>query len=272
MSLLALAPIQKNARPRPATAEPRPYLPQSVWPRRPDHSGPLAASRPKRPRDSPSSGRHRTAGRPSPRRSPAHHAWRSRWSSPCLLHQTCSHHAVPASRDDRAAAGRALRGVALRAHGAEGVPAGPRVAAGKRWRGTCTRRTACSWRPRPSSADHRTGSPARRPAHTCRSMAGATPWTPGSTRSTASSRPQEWLGHADPATMPRHMVPLTIAARAKAMAGLDEVTWVALERGRGTDSAGRGPGAGQRGRDRQAAEVLVRVQDGGCEARPPRRL
>ena len=44
---------------------------------------------------------------------------------------------------------------------------------------------------------------------------------------------QEWLGHGDPATALRHCVRLTTAARAKAMAGLDEVTRVtraALER------------------------------------------
>jgi integrase len=40
---------------------------------------------------------------------------------------------------------------------------------------------------------------------------------------------QEWLGHGDPATTLRHYVRLTTAARAKAVAGLDEVTraeWV----------------------------------------------
>lgn len=40
---------------------------------------------------------------------------------------------------------------------------------------------------------------------------------------------QEWLGHADPATTLRHCARLTIAARAKAVAGLDEVTRAALE-------------------------------------------
>jgi hypothetical protein len=35
---------------------------------------------------------------------------------------------------------------------------------------------------------------------------------------------QEWLGHGDPATALRHHVRLTTAARAKAVAGLDEVT------------------------------------------------
>jgi integrase len=40
---------------------------------------------------------------------------------------------------------------------------------------------------------------------------------------------QEWLGHGDPATALRHHVRLTTAARAKAVAGLDEVTRAALE-------------------------------------------
>ena len=40
---------------------------------------------------------------------------------------------------------------------------------------------------------------------------------------------QEWLGHSDPATTLRHYVLLTTAARAKAVAGLDEVTRAALE-------------------------------------------
>ena len=41
---------------------------------------------------------------------------------------------------------------------------------------------------------------------------------------------QEWLGHSDPATTLRHYVRLTAAARAKAVAGLDEVTRAAIER------------------------------------------
>ncbi len=41
---------------------------------------------------------------------------------------------------------------------------------------------------------------------------------------------REWPGHSDPATMLRHYVRLTMAARAKAVAGLDEVTRAALER------------------------------------------
>ena len=40
---------------------------------------------------------------------------------------------------------------------------------------------------------------------------------------------QDWLGHSDPATTVRHYVRLTTAARAKAVAGLDEVTRAALE-------------------------------------------
>jgi hypothetical protein len=40
---------------------------------------------------------------------------------------------------------------------------------------------------------------------------------------------QEWLGHSDPATTLRHYVRLTTAARAKAVAGLDEVTRAAME-------------------------------------------
>jgi len=40
---------------------------------------------------------------------------------------------------------------------------------------------------------------------------------------------QEWLGHSDPATTLGHYVRLTTAARAKAVAGLDEVTRAALE-------------------------------------------
>ena len=40
---------------------------------------------------------------------------------------------------------------------------------------------------------------------------------------------QEWLGHGDPATTLRHYVRLATAARAKAVAGFDEVTREALE-------------------------------------------
>ena len=40
---------------------------------------------------------------------------------------------------------------------------------------------------------------------------------------------QEWLGHGDPATTLRHYVRLTTAARANAVAGLDEITRAALE-------------------------------------------
>jgi hypothetical protein len=41
---------------------------------------------------------------------------------------------------------------------------------------------------------------------------------------------QEWIGHSDPATTLRRYVRLTAAERAKAVAGLDEVTRAALER------------------------------------------
>jgi integrase len=44
---------------------------------------------------------------------------------------------------------------------------------------------------------------------------------------------QEWLGHADPATTLRHYMRLITAARAKAVAGLDEVTRAALEAAEG---------------------------------------
>jgi hypothetical protein len=40
---------------------------------------------------------------------------------------------------------------------------------------------------------------------------------------------KEWLGHSDPATTLTHYGRLTTAARAKAVAGLDEVTRAALE-------------------------------------------
>jgi len=40
---------------------------------------------------------------------------------------------------------------------------------------------------------------------------------------------QEWLEHSDPATTRRHYVRLTTAARANAVAGLDEVTMAALQ-------------------------------------------
>ena len=40
---------------------------------------------------------------------------------------------------------------------------------------------------------------------------------------------QEWLGRGNPATILRHCVRLTTAARATAVAGLDEATRAALE-------------------------------------------
>jgi hypothetical protein len=45
----------------------------------------------------------------------------------------------------------------------------------------------------------------------------------------AVKQAQEWLEHGDPATTLRHYVRLTTAARAKAVAGLDEVTRGAIE-------------------------------------------
>ena len=47
-------------------------------------------------------------------------------------------------------------------------------------------------------------------------------------RRLVESQAQEWLSHSDPATTLRHYVRLTTAARAKALAGLDEVTRAAL--------------------------------------------
>jgi Phage integrase family len=54
---------------------------------------------------------------------------------------------------------------------------------------------------------------------------------------------QEWLGHGDPATTLRHYVRLTAAARAKAVAGLDEATRAALEaaQAQSVDDEGRAP-------------------------------
>ncbi len=48
-------------------------------------------------------------------------------------------------------------------------------------------------------------------------------------RPAAVKQAQEWLGNGDPATTLRHYVRLTTAARAKAVAGLDEVTRAAIE-------------------------------------------
>ena len=62
---------------------------------------------------------------------------------------------------------------------------------------------------------------------------------------------QEWLGHSDPATTLRHYVRLTTAARAKAVAGLDEVTRAALERAEDEGARGRAARARQRRRARQ---------------------
>jgi hypothetical protein len=56
---------------------------------------------------------------------------------------------------------------------------------------------------------------------------------------------QEWLGHSDPATTLRHYVRQTTAARAKAVAGLNEVMRAALV---GAERRGRGPPASARQR------------------------
>jgi hypothetical protein len=68
---------------------------------------------------------------------------------------------------------------------------------------------------------------------------------------------QEWLGHSDPATTLRHYVRLTTAARAKAVAGLDEVTRAALDAAQAqrAEEDGAAPSnvvalAGRRGRTR----------------------
>jgi hypothetical protein len=45
----------------------------------------------------------------------------------------------------------------------------------------------------------------------------------------SSGKAPEWLGHGNPATTLRHYVRPTTAARAKTVAGLDEVTRAALE-------------------------------------------
>jgi hypothetical protein len=50
---------------------------------------------------------------------------------------------------------------------------------------------------------------------------------------------QESLGHSHPATTLRHYVRLTTAARAKAVAGLDQVTRAALEAAQAGEARGR---------------------------------
>ena len=69
---------------------------------------------------------------------------------------------------------------------------------------------------------------------------------------------QEWLGHSDPATTLRHYVRLTTAARAKAVAGLDEVTRAALESAEEKILEDAQPRARQRRRARQPASIAVR--------------
>ncbi|MBE0527746.1 MAG: hypothetical protein IH629_00885, partial [Thermoleophilia bacterium] len=49
------------------------------------------------------------------------------------------------------------------------------------------------------------------------------------------------LGHSDPATTLRHYVRLTTAARARAVAGLDEVTRAALEAAQAQSLEGAAP-------------------------------
>ena len=68
---------------------------------------------------------------------------------------------------------------------------------------------------------------------------------------------QEWLGHSDPATTLRHYVRLTTAARAKAVAGLDEVTRAALESAEEKILEDAEPLARQRRRARQPASVAL---------------
>ena len=67
----------------------------------------------------------------------------------------------------------------------------------------------------------------------------------------------------DPATALRHYVRLCTAARAKAVAGLDDVTRAAIERG-GEDPRGRPAARGQRRRARRPAPVaLTSTHDAG---------
>ena len=68
---------------------------------------------------------------------------------------------------------------------------------------------------------------------------------------------QEWLGHSDPATTLRHYVRLTTAARAKAVAGLDEVTRAALEQAETKAARGCAARARQRRRARQPASLTL---------------
>ena len=70
---------------------------------------------------------------------------------------------------------------------------------------------------------------------------------------------QEWLGHSAPATTLRHYVRLTTAARAKAVAGLDEVTRAALERAEAKVLEDARPGPEQRLHAREPAPVAPRV-------------
>ena len=105
----------------------------------------------------------------------------------------------------------------------------PRARPGTRPGGWCPRRTARRWRPRPSRASGGTGWPARRSTRTCRSTGCRDSFGTWVYETYGVKQAQEWLGHSDPATTLRHYVRLTTAARAKAVAGLDEVTRAALE-------------------------------------------
>ena len=68
---------------------------------------------------------------------------------------------------------------------------------------------------------------------------------------------QEWLGHSDPATTLRHYVRLTTAARAKAVAGLDEVTRAALERAEEKVRRGRAAARATTSSARQPASLTL---------------
>ena len=79
---------------------------------------------------------------------------------------------------------------------------------------------------------------------------------------------QEWLGHSDPATTLRHYVRLTTAARAKAVAGLDEVTRAALERAEEKVARGRPARARQRRRARKPPPLILPVGKLGFRSAP----
>ncbi len=97
-----------------------------------------------------------------------------------------------------------------------------------------------------SRASGGTGSPARRSTRTCRSTACRDSFGTWVYETYGVKQAQEWLGHSDPATTLRHYVRLTTAARAKAVAGLDEVTRAALEQAETKGGRGRAARARQR--------------------------